>query len=276
MKIICNIVQKYICISVLFLCFASSFNAYAQDKKEAKPKMIFIVDGKEVTEEYLMVLQKEKKIKAMHNGVSKKEKKTIVKRFKERLDNNFVMKIEVFSEEEILVNKEKQPAKSKSKSKEVKVAKKEAVAASKIKVGDTITAFALEDIHGNLLKKADLKGKVVLLNFWATWCVPCLREFYEVPAVILEPNKGKDFLFIPVSVGEKRSTVLKKMGELKGKGVDFNVYLDLKNEFYSAYRKQGIPLNYLIDKNGVIVDISVGYNEDNLNKIATKIEELIE
>lgn len=276
MKKICNIVQKYICISVLFLCFVSSFNAYAQDKKIAKPKMIFIVEGKEVTEEYLMVLQKENKIKAMHNGVSKKEKKTIVKRFKERLDNNFVMKIEVFSEEEMLVNKEKQPAKSKSKNKEVKVTKKEAVAASKIKVGDTITAFALEDIHGNLLKKADLKGKVVLLNFWATWCVPCLREFYEVPEVILEPNKGKDFLFIPVSVGEKRSTVLKKMDELKGKGVDFNVYLDPKNEFYSAYRKQGIPLNYLIDKNGVIVDISVGYNEDNLNKIATKIEELIE
>ncbi|WBU90900.1 TlpA disulfide reductase family protein [Cellulophaga omnivescoria] len=237
--------------------------------------MIFIVEGKEVTEEYLMVLQKENKIKAMHNGVSKKEKKAIVKRFKERLDNNFVMKIETFSDEEMLANKEKQLVNNKSKSKEVKVAKKEAVSASKIKVGDTIAAFALEDINGDVLKSKDLKGKVVLLNFWATWCVPCLREFYEIPEVILEPNTDKNFVFIPVSVGENRTTVVKKMTELKDRGVDFNVYLDPKNEFYSAYRKQGIPLNYVLDKNGVVVYISMGYNEKNLNKLAAKIKRLV-
>ncbi|SNQ42566.1 TlpA family protein disulfide reductase [Cellulophaga lytica] len=275
MKKICNIVQKYTCVSVLFLCLGSTFNTNAQDKKIAKPKMIFIVEGKEVTEEYLLVLQKENKIKAMHNGVSKKEKKAIVKRFKERLDNNFVMKIETFSDEEILANKKKQPVKSKSKRKEVKVAKKEAVSASKIKVGDTIAAFALEDINGDVLKREDLKGKVVLLNFWATWCVPCLREFYEIPEVILEPNTGKNFVFIPVSVGENRSTVVKKMTKLKDRGVDFNVYLDPKNEFYSTYRKQGIPLNYVLDKNGVVVYISVGYNEKNLNKLAAKIKQLV-
>ncbi|WKB83036.1 TlpA disulfide reductase family protein [Cellulophaga lytica] len=275
MKKICNIVQKYTCVSVLFLCLGSTFNTIAQDKKIAKPKMIFIVEGKEVTEEYLMVLQKENKIKAMHNGVSKKEKKAIAKRFKERLDNNFVMKIETFSDEEILANKEKQPVNNKSKSKEVKVAKKEAVSASKIKVGDTIAAFALEDINGDVLKSKDLKGKVVLLNFWATWCVPCLREFYEIPEVILEPNTDKNFVFIPVSVGENRTTVVKKMTELKDRGVDFNVYLDPKNEFYSAYRKQGIPLNYVLDKNGVVVYISMGYNEKNLNKLAAKIKRLV-
>ncbi|MEP0213768.1 MAG: TlpA disulfide reductase family protein [Cellulophaga sp.] len=270
------IVQKYISVSVLFLCFASSFNAYAQDKKEVKPKMIFIVNGQEVTEEYLTVLQKENKIKAMHNGVSKKEKKAIAKRFKERLDNNFVMKIEVFSDEEMLANKKKQPTKSKSKSKEAKVVNKEAVAVSKIKVGDTITAFTLEDINGNVLKSTDLKGKVVLLNFWATWCVPCLREFYEIPEVVLEPNTDKNFVFVPVSVGEKRSTVLKKMDELRGRGIDFNVYLDPKNEFYSGYKKQGIPLNYIIDKNGVVVYISMGYNEKNLNKLAARIKQLVD
>lgn len=275
MKKICNIVQKYTCVSVLFLCLGSTFNTIAQDKKIAKPKMIFIVEGKEVTEEYLMVLQKENKIKAMHNGVSKKEKKAIAKRFKERLENNFVMKIETFSDEEILANKEKQPVNNKSKSKEVKVAKKEAVSASKIKVGDTIAAFALEDINGDVLKSKDLKGKVVLLNFWATWCVPCLREFYEIPEVILEPNTDKNFVFIPVSVGENRTTVVKKMTELKDRGVDFNVYLDPKNEFYSAYRKQGIPLNYVLDKNGVVVYISMGYNEKNLNKLAAKIKRLV-
>ena len=276
MKIVCNTVQKYICVSVLFLCFVCSFSISAQDKNVVKPKMIFIVDGQEVTEESLTVLQKENRIKAMHNGVSKKEKKAIVERFKERLDNNFVMKIEIFSEEEMLANKNKQPIKDKSKTKDVKIIKKEAVVASKIKVGDTIADFALEDIHGDLLKKSDLKGKVILLNFWATWCVPCLREFYEISEVILEPNKGKDFLFIPVSVGEKRSTVLKKMDELKGRGVDFNVYLDPKKEFYSAYKKQGIPLNYIIDKNGVVVYISMGYNEKNLNKLAAKLKELVD
>lgn len=270
------IVQKFISVSVLFLCLGSTFNTVAQDKKIAKPKMIFIVEGKEVTEEYLKKLQENNGIKAMHNGVSKKEKKAIVKRFKERLDNNFVMKIEVFSEEEMLANKKKQLVKGKSKSKEVTVAKKEAVSASKIKVGDTIAAFALEDINGDVLKREDLKGKVVLLNFWATWCVPCLREFYEIPEVILEPNTDKNFVFIPVSVGEKRSAVVKKMTELKDRGVDFNVYLDPKNEFYSAYRKQGIPLNYIIDKNGVVVYISMGYNEDNLQKLAAKIKQLVD
>jgi thiol-disulfide isomerase/thioredoxin len=59
-------------------------------------------------------------------------------------------------------------------------------------------------INGEKVSIADLRGKVIHLNFWATWCAPCLMEFYDIPEKILEPYRNDDFIFLPISIGEKR------------------------------------------------------------------------
>jgi len=130
-------------------------------------------------------------------------------------------------------------------------------------------------LDGSKIKLSDLRGKVVLLNFWATWCAPCMKEFIEIPDKILVPFKSEDFVLLPISRGEKREDVMKKMERLKLKGIDFPVGVDPKKEIYSRYAQSMIPRNFLINKEGKVVFVSIGYDEDKLLDISKKIKMLL-
>ncbi|MDR1524099.1 MAG: TlpA family protein disulfide reductase [Tannerella sp.] len=148
--------------------------------------------------------------------------------------------------------------------------------ASIIKTGDQAPDFSVEMLDGRFLKLSDLKGKVVLLNFWATWCGPCMMEFKEIPDKILKRFEGKsDFVFIPVSREETRETVRNKMDQLKRDGIDFPVGMDPDKAIYSLYAKSYIPRNYLIDRNGKVVHASTGYDVKEFAALAEKIEDLL-
>lgn len=129
---------------------------------------------------------------------------------------------------------------------------------------------------GPKIDLADLKGKVVLLNFWATWCAPCMMEFYEIPSKIMAPFKGKEFVFLPISRGETEATVIKGMNDLKKKGIVFTAGIDPDKSIWDKYGTTGIPKNFLIDKPGVIRYVSVGYEEDGLDNLAKEIQKLLE
>jgi thiol-disulfide isomerase/thioredoxin len=130
---------------------------------------------------------------------------------------------------------------------------------TKAMVKEPAAGFTLTDLGGNKVSLADLKGKVVILDFWATWCGPCKASF---PAMQMALNKYKDdtkvkFLFI--HTWEKSATAVKDAGDyIAGKKYSFQVLMDLKdpetkeNKVVSSYKVMGIPAKFVIDANGNI------------------------
>ena len=81
------------------------------------------------------------------------------------------------------------------------------VEATRVQVGDMAPDFTVEMFDGSRTTLSSLRGKVVLLNFWATWCPPCRKELKRVQHDVIDRFAGRDFVFLPVSRGEKREAV---------------------------------------------------------------------
>ena len=141
-----------------------------------------------------------------------------------------------------------------------------------VKDGQKAPNFEVQMFDGSTIKLSDLKGKVVLLNFWATWCPPCRAELARVEKDIIEKFKGQDFVFLPVSRGEKRETVAAFREKM---GYTFPMGLDTDNSIYKLYAETYIPRNFLIGKDGKVVKASVGYDEAEFAELIKLIEKEI-
>ena len=118
--------------------------------------------------------------------------------------------------------------------------------------------FTLKDVDGNTVSLSDLKGKTVLLDFWATWCGPCKRSF---PAMKTAMEKFKDdpnvkFLFIHTWEKQEHATDSAK-SYITRSNFPFHVLMDLKNSegvnpVVESYKVQAIPTKFVIDGNGNI------------------------
>ena len=144
--------------------------------------------------------------------------------------------------------------------------------ATLVKDGMVAPDFELTMFDGSVVKLADLKGKVVLLNFWATWCPPCRKELSRVEKDIIEKFKGQDFVFLPVSRGEKKEIVAAFREKM---GYTFPMGLDADSNIYKKYAETYIPRNFLIGKDGKVVKASVGYDEAEFAELIELIEKEI-
>lgn len=141
-----------------------------------------------------------------------------------------------------------------------------------VKVGDAVPDFVVEMFDGQKIDSKDLKGKVVLINFWATWCPPCQLELKRVQKEIIDRFKGKDFVFLAISREESREQVAKFREK---NGYIFPMGLDPERKVYSKFATATIPRNFIIDKKGKIVAIEVGYTEESFKELIEKIEKLL-
>ncbi len=142
-----------------------------------------------------------------------------------------------------------------------------------VKAGDTAPDFTVELFDGSQVTLSSLRGKVVLLNFWATWCPPCRQELTRVQEDIIDRFAGKPFVFLPVSRGEKRETVASFREKT---GYTFPMGLDSARTVYDRYASNYIPRNFLIDKEGKVVLATVGYDDGEFDDLIRTIEKTLE
>ncbi len=143
--------------------------------------------------------------------------------------------------------------------------------------------FELKDLNGNIVKLSDFRGSIVVLDFWATWCGPCIGSFPAMKKVMNElKDKSVKFLFIDTMESEEFENKNEKVKKiLSSKKVsDFHVLLDeikdLNYQVTTAYNVQSIPAKFIIDKVGKIRYQSTGYSSDeNLIKELKAVVKLI-
>ncbi len=118
-------------------------------------------------------------------------------------------------------------------------------------------AFTLEDLSGKRVSLKDLKGKVVFLNFWATWCIPCRQEMPTMEELHRE-FKGQGLEVVAVNIKESMKEARKFFDEL---GLTFTALLDKDGKVSEEYGAWSIPLSYFINRNGEFVGKVIGYRE---------------
>lgn len=120
---------------------------------------------------------------------------------------------------------------------------------------------------------ADYKGKVVLLNFWATWCPPCVKEMPSMER-LHQKFAGQDFEIVAISAGETRAAVESFMMELDTE-LTFPILLDEKGRTFNELGIRGLPMSFLFDRNGKLVRTISGSREWDEQREVKLIESVL-
>ena len=142
-----------------------------------------------------------------------------------------------------------------------------------VKVGDTAPAFTVTMFDGSEVSLEQLRGKVVLLNFWATWCPPCREELTHVQKEIIDRFAGRPFVFLPVSREESHEAVAAFRQKT---GYTFPMGIDSTRVIYDRYASNFIPRNFLIGPDGKILLASIGYDDKEFQELIQAIEEALD
>jgi peroxiredoxin len=145
--------------------------------------------------------------------------------------------------------------------------------AGTVAAGKMAADFKLRDLKGNAISLSSLRGKVVFLNVWATWCAPCREEMPSIESLYKAFGVNKDFVVLAVS---QDTDGLKAVAPYMEKnGFDFTVLLDPRNEVGESYSVTGVPETFIIGRDGRIVAHHVGPYDWSTSEMREALQELI-
>lgn len=147
--------------------------------------------------------------------------------------------------------------------------------AAQLGLSQTAPPLQLNNLSGKPVDISSLKGKVVVVNFWASWCEPCREEFEEL-AQLQESYGAKGLVVLAVNLAEMKPRI---MQFLKGNGFSENsveILLDRNSTVYKSWKARGLPTTFLVGKSGKIEGVWIGAIENvDSNEVKGKIETLL-
>ena len=117
------------------------------------------------------------------------------------------------------------------------------------------------------------KGKVTVVSFWATWCIPCKKEIKNISLLLPTWKKEADFNYVTVSIDESRAEGIARTYAIS-QGWNFPFYIDPNSDLKRSLNFQSVPFTIIIDKAGKIVFRHTGYEEGGEKEVLAKIKEL--
>ena len=151
-------------------------------------------------------------------------------------------------------------------------AKADQEASTLTKVGQQAPEFSFQTLEGEQKHLSDYKGKVVMLNFFATWCGSCMKEMPALEAEIWQQHNDDNFTVLAFG---REHTAEEVKAFVEKKSYTFPIYPDPDRSIYALYAEKYIPRNILIDTTGKIVYQCAGYTEKDFNELKEEINNLL-
>jgi peroxiredoxin len=146
-----------------------------------------------------------------------------------------------------------------------------ALSAAALSAGSRAPEIELSDLSGKVVKLSDLKGKVVLVDFWASWCVPCKEELPVLEA-LHKKYAGDGLVIIGVNADSERDNMTKFLRRTK---LSFTVVHDVDRKVAGRYAPTKMPSSYLIDRSGLVRYVHAGYRAGDADKLESEIKTLL-
>ncbi len=135
----------------------------------------------------------------------------------------------------------------------------------------TVSPVKAEIYNINQLDLKNHQGKVVYLDFWASWCKPCQKSFPWMNSLLAKYPAG-DFTIITINLDAESDAMHHFLDKVKA---DFDIYHDPSGQIAEQFKIEGMPTSYLIDASGKVVKKHIGFYTKQVGKYEREIEELL-